>query len=248
MPKIPEAVVAMLASISIGAVWSNAASEFGVKTILERFTQISPKWLFVSDGYQFGGKPFDRRNEIIEIVGALQECLQQVVFLPYLDAESAAPVDALSWQELLSGEDPGRDEFQFERVSHDHPLWVLFSSGTTGLPKAIVHSHIGALMGMSSCTLFHMDFKPSDVGFFYTTTGWVMFTLLVGMMLPGSSIVLYDGSPAYPEKDILWKLAADTKATYFGASPTFVQLMEQFNISPGSKYDFSSLRGISCSG
>jgi acetoacetyl-CoA synthetase len=176
MPNIPETVIAMLASISIGALWSNAAPEFGRKTILDRFTQIKPKWLFVADGYQFGGKPFDRRDEIVAIASAMADSLQLVVYLPYLDAENTtAPVDAALWNELLTGEDPGRDVFRFERVAHDHPLWVLFSSGTTGLPKAIVHSHVGALMEMMKTMTFHMDLQRDDISFFYTTTGWVMF-------------------------------------------------------------------------
>jgi len=249
MPNIPETVIAMLAAISIGAVWSNAAPEFGRQTILDRFTQIKPKWLFVVDGYQFGGKSFDRREETRVIVEALADSLQQVVFLPYLDTGNAtAPVKAMLWQELLEGEDPGREDFRFERVPHGHPLWVLFSSGTTGLPKAIVHSHVGALMGMSVQSHFHIDIKSDDISFFYTTTGWVMFNLLVGMMLAETSIVLYDGNPAYPEPDVLWKMAADTRATGFGASPTYVQVISQLGINPGEKYDLSQMRWIACSG
>lgn len=249
MPNIPETVVAMLAAISIGAVWSNAAPEFGRQTILDRFTQIKPKWLFVADGYQFGGKTYDRREETRVIVAALADSLQQVVFLPYLDsANITPPVDAILWQEMLEGSDPGEENFVFERVPHDHPLWVLFSSGTTGLPKAIVHSHVGALMGMMVGARFHVDIKSNDISFFYTTTGWMMFNMLVGMMLAETSIVLYDGHPAYPEPDVLWKMAADTRATGFGASPTYVQMISQLGIKPGEKYDLSHMRWIACSG
>jgi acetoacetyl-CoA synthetase len=245
MPNIPETVVAMLATISIGAVWSVAAPEFGRKTILDRFTQIKPKWLFVADGYQFGGQPFDRRGEVEAIVGELSGSLEQVVYLPYLEpGNTSAPVDAILYNRLLAGEDPGRDNFRFERVEHDHPLWVLFSSGTTGLPKAIVHSHVGALMGMLACMTFHMNLKPADTSFFYTTTGWVMFTLQVSMLLTGCAGVLYDGNPAYPQIDVLWKMAADTKTTFFGASPTYVQLQESQGIEPGKVYDLSHLDSI----
>jgi acetoacetyl-CoA synthetase len=249
MPNIPETVIAMLASISIGALWSNAAPEFGRKTILDRFTQIEPRWLFVADGYVFGGKTFDRREEVAAIVNALSASLEQVVYLPYLDPQSReAPVAARFWSELLEGEDPGAEAFRFERVPHDHPLWVLFSSGTTGLPKAIVHSHQGALMEMLKVMTFHMDLKPDDISFFYTTTGWVMFNLLVAMMLTGARAVFYDGNPAAPTPDTLWKMAADTKATVFGASPTYVQVMEKLGVVPRQNHDLSRLRTILCSG
>jgi acetoacetyl-CoA synthetase len=245
MPNITETVVAMLATMSIACVWSNAAPEFGRKTILDRFTQIKPKWLFVADGYQFGGKPFDRRDEVEAIVAELQDSLEQVVYLPYLDEEdTTAPVDAILFSSLLQGEDPGRDNFKFERVAHDHPLWVLFSSGTTGLPKAIVHSHVGALMEMMKCMVFHMNLKPGDTSFFYTTTGWVMFNLQVAMLLTGCAGVLYDGNPAYPQLDVLWKMAEDTGTTFFGASPTYVQTMQNHGIEPGKKYDLSRMNSV----
>lgn len=249
MPNLPETVIAMLAAISIGAVWSNAAPEFGTKTILDRFSQIEPKWLFVADGYQFGGKPFDKRDDVGAIVDTLSGSLEQVVYLPYLNPENTAtPVAGVLWQELLTGTDPGAEDFRFERVAHDHPLWILFSSGTTGLPKAIVHSHVGALMEMHKVMTFHMDLKPDDVSFFYTTTGWVMFNAMVAMMLTGAKAVFYDGHPASPSPDVLWKMAADTRATMFGASPTYAQVMEQLGIVPGQKYDLSNLRTILCTG
>ncbi len=249
MPNLPETVIAMLAAISVGAVWSNAAPEFGTKTILDRFSQIKPKWLFLADGYQFGGKPFDKRDEMGAIIDALSGSLEQVVFLPYLDPENATmPVAGVLWPELLAGADPGAENFRFERVAHDHPLWVLFSSGTTGLPTAIVHSHIGALIEMHKVMTFHMDLKPGDVAFFYTTTGWMMFNALVAMMLTGAKAAFYDGHPASPSPDVLWKMAADTRATMFGASPTYAQAMEQLGIVPGEKYDLSRLRTILCTG
>jgi acetoacetyl-CoA synthetase len=245
MPNVPETVVAMLAAISIGAIWSNAAPEFGRKTILDRFTQIKPKWLFIADGYQFGGKAFDRRDETKAIVATLADSLEQVVYLPYLDPENTCPpVGAMLYSSLLQAQDPGRDTFRFERVAHDHPLWVLFSSGTTGLPKAIVHSHVGALMEMMKVMVFHMNLKPGDTSFFYTTTGWVMFNLQVAMLLSGCAGVLYDGNPAFPEVDVLWKMAEETGTTFFGASPTYVQLMQAQGIVPGERYDLSRLDSI----
>lgn len=249
MPNIPETVIAMLATISIGAVWSNAAPEFGNQTILDRFTQIKPKWLFVADGYQFGGKPFDRRQEIKAIVAALSGSLEQVIYLPYLNPDNHdTHVEAILWSEMVTGEDPGREQFQFQRVDHNHPLWILFSSGTTGLPKAIVHSHQGALIEMMKMMTFHMNLTEKDISFFYTTTGWVMFTLQVGMMLTGARGVFYDGNPTYPNVDVLWKMAADTRATVFGASPTYIQVMEQKGIKPNEIYDLSAINAILCSG
>ncbi|WNC74184.1 acetoacetate--CoA ligase [Thalassotalea psychrophila] len=244
MPNITETVVAMLATISIGCVWSIAAPEFGRKTILDRFTQIKPKWLFVADGYQFGGKQFNRDEETIAIVDALSDSLEQVVHLSYLDSDAKSPVDAIAYQSLFTAQDIGRDNFKFERVAHDHPVWVLFSSGTTGLPKAIVHSHVGALMGMLPCMFFHMNLKHDDTSFFYTTTGWVMFILEVSMMLSGCAAVLYDGNPAYPTIDVLWKMAAETKTTFFGASPTYVQLLENHGVKPKELHDLSHLNSI----
>ena len=248
MPNMPETVIAMLAAISIGAVWSNAAPEFGSSTILDRFSQIRPKWLFVVDGYRFAGKDFDKRKEFSEIIDALSDSLKQVVYLPYLYSDRhELSVDAVLWDTLLTGNDPG-DEFLYERVANDHPVWVLFSSGTTGLPKAIVHNHTGVLIELQKLSHFHLDLHPSDTAFFYTTTGWVMFNLLVAMMLTGASIVLFDGSPTSPKADVLWKIASETRTTIFGTSPAYVGLMEQQSVDPTANYDLSALRSVLCGG
>jgi len=245
MPNIPETAMLMLAVISVGAVWSVAAPEFGESTILDRFSQIKPKMLFVADGYRFGGKDFDRRGPIRNIVGELQDSLEQVVYLPYLMPQQREPcVDAVLWDTLMAADDPGADNFRFERVACDHPMWILFSSGTTGLPKAIVHGHVGALMELLKVHNFHINLKPGDVGFFYTTSGWMMFNYVVSMLLTGATGVLYDGNPAYPTPDVLWKMAADTGTTSFGASPTYVQALQNLGLEPGKTYDLSALTGI----
>ena len=245
MPNIPETLIAMLAAISIGAIWSNAAPEFGHQIVLDRFVQIKPKLLFVSDGYAFGGKRFERSEEIKIIVRALDDTLEQVVYLPYLNPENTVPpVKAALFASLLEGKDPGRDAFVFERVAFDHPLWVLFSSGTTGLPKAIVHSHVGALMELLKSGAFHLNLKPDSVGFFYTTTGWMMFNSVVSMMLSGAAVVLYDGNPTYPTPDVLWKMAADTGTTLFGASPSYVQVLQKLAVKPGEIFDLKKLDSI----
>lgn len=249
MPNIPETAVAMIATIAIGAIWSSAAPEFGVKTVTERFAQIEPKLIFAADGYRFGGKDFDRRGDVKAIVAALPT-LKHVVWMPYLDAQARLEgVDGVVlWDEAMTGPAPTREAFRFERVPYDHPIWILFSSGTTGLPKAIVHSHVGVLMEHLKLMHLQLDLKPGSNMFFYSTTGWMMFNLLVAALLTGSAATLYDGNPAYPEPDFLWKLAADTGATMFGASPTFVQIMEKMGLAPGKKFDLSKLECVMAAG
>ncbi|NGY03321.1 acetoacetate--CoA ligase [Solimonas terrae] len=249
MPNVPETAIAMMATTAIGGVWSSAAPEFGVRTVIERFSQIAPKVLFACDGYRFGGKDFGRSNEVRQIVDALPT-LEHLVWLPYLEATATLPDEPklVSWRQLLDHEDIPREQFRYERVAHDHPLWVLFSSGTTGLPKAIVHSHVGILIEQLKSTCFHVNLKPGSMMFFYSTTGWMMWNALLGSLLQGASVVLYDGSPVHPGPDFLWALAARTRATNFGASPTFVQMMEKAQLKPGTAFDLSALEAILVSG
>jgi acetoacetyl-CoA synthetase len=248
MPNIAETAVAMMATMAIGAVWSSAAPEFGVKTVVERFAQIEPKLIFAADGYRFGGKDFARGAEVQSIASQLPS-LQTVVWLSYLDPSAPAPLaQARTWASLMERPPVARDDFQFERVSYDHPLWVLFSSGTTGLPKAIVHSHVGALIEHLKLTHFHFGLGPHSAMFFYSTTGWVMWNLVLSALLTGGAAVLYDGSPAHPQPDLLWKLAADTGTTFFGASPTYIQMMEKAGLKPGERFDLSKLEAIMVGG
>lgn len=249
LPNVPETAIAMMATMAVGAIWSSAAPEFGVKTVIERFAQIRPKLLFVTDGYRFAGKNFDRGIEAREIVAGL-DSLETVVWLPYLYPDKlSAPVDgALNWNALLDHADVPRESFRYERVAHDHPLWVLFSSGTTGLPKAIVHSHVGVLVEHLKLAAFHMNLQPGKTMFFYSTTGWMMWNVVVASLFAGASAVLYDGSPVHPTPDLLWKMAADTKATHFGASPTFVQMMEKAGLKPGEAFDLSRLESVTVAG
>lgn len=249
MPNVPETAVAMMATVAIGAVWSSAAVEFGVRTVVERFEQIAPKVLFTADGYRFGGKDFGRAVEVRRIVAELPS-LQRVIWLPYLDPGAVAPdiPHVLPWSRLIEGADVPRTTFRYERVACDHPLWVVFSSGTTGLPKPIVHSHVGVLLEHLKLMHFHLNLKPGSVMFFYSTTGWMMWNILLASLLTGAAAVLYDGNPAYPAPDLLWKLAAETRATCFGASPTYVQMMEKAALRPGSSFDLSRLESIVVSG
>jgi acetoacetyl-CoA synthetase len=248
MPNIPETVIAMLATTAIGAVWSSAAPEFGARTVIDRFSQIEPAVLFIADGYRFGGKDFDRRSEI-EAIRAELPSVRHIVWLPYLDPRAQAPfAGAHLWADLLGGAPVEREAFAYERVAHDHPLWVLFSSGTTGLPKPIVHGHVGVLVEHLKSTGLGQDQGPEARMFFYTTTGWMMFNALLSALLQGSSIVLYDGHPAYPTPEFLWQLAADSRATLFGASPTFVQIMRKAGIVPRDRFDLSALKTVLLTG
>lgn len=249
MPNVPETAVAMMATAAIGAIWSSAAIEFGARTVIDRFAQIAPKVLFAADGYRFGGKEFGRESEVSHIVDELP-MLEYLIVLPYLKPNSdlvSHPL-AMTWAALAHADDAPLDDFQFERVPCDHPLWIVFSSGTTGLPKPIVHSHVGALVEHLKMMHFHLNLKPGSVMFFYTTTGWMMWNLLLAALLTGATAVLYDGNPAYPTPDFLWKLAADTGTTSFGASPTYVQIMEKAGLAPGERFDLSRLESILVSG
>jgi acetoacetyl-CoA synthetase len=249
MPNIPAAVVALLATSAIGAVWASCSPDFGSRGVLDRLQQLKPKVLFCVDGYRYGGKPFDRRGELAEIIGAL-EGLERVIYLPYLDPAAATRprADARLWSEVMDRPPVPAAGFQFEQVPFEHPLWILFSSGTTGLPKAIVQGHGGTLLEQYKAISFHMDMHPGDRMFFFTTTGWMMWNFLVSSILVRAVPVLYDGNPAYPDADVLWRMAQDCGAAYFGASPTYVDIMAKAGIVPGKKYDLSKLRVITPAG
>ena len=249
MPNVPETAVAMLATTAIGAVWSSAAPEFGTKTVTERFAQIAPKVLFAVDGYCFGGKRFKREAEVRSIIAELPT-LERVIWLPYLEPTAPLPElrGVVSWESLFDRAEVPREAFRYAHVEHDHPLWVVFSSGTTGLPKAIVHSHVGVLVEHLKLMHFHLGLKPGGVMFFYSTTGWMMWNLLLSAFCTGAAVVLYDGNPAYPALDFLWRLAADTGATSFGASPTYVQMMEKAGLEPGKRLDLSRLESVVVAG
>ena len=252
LPTTPQAVIAMIATIAIGAIWSSAAPEFGARTVIDRFAQIEPVVLFAADGYRFGGKPFDRRSEIETIAAALPG-LRHLVWLPSLDLAAPPPavppdVAVWSWHDLVAKPAPERDAFAYERVDESHPVWILYSSGTTGLPKAIVHGHAGILAEQLKTTAFNMNLRPGSRAFFYTTTGWMMFNALACALLQSASIVLYDGNPAYPRPDTLWQLAADTRVTLFGASPTYVQQMQKAGLVPRERFDLAALETIFLAG
>jgi acetoacetyl-CoA synthetase len=245
MPNIPQTIVAFLACASIGAIWSSCSPDFGTKSVTERFQQIEPVVLFAVDGYQYNGKAFDRRPIIAELQQALPT-LHTTILVPYL-AEEIEPRelrDVLSWTEILK--QPG--ELSFEQVPFQHPLWVLYSSGTTGLPKAIVQGHGGILLEHLKSLTLDVNLKPGDRFFWFTTTGWMMWNFLLSGLLVEATIVLYDGSPAYPDIGTLWKLTQDTEITFFGTSAAFITSCMKAGIEPGQHYDLQKLVGIGSTG
>ncbi|MGC2191402.1 MAG: acetoacetate--CoA ligase, partial [Candidatus Dormiibacterota bacterium] len=244
LPNIPEAVIACLATASLGAIWSSCSPDFGERAVLDRFQQIEPKVLFAADGYRYGGRDFDRRELIANLSSGLTS-LEQLVTVPYLFPKgSEVTPGSLSWNQLVGdGQEP-----QFAAVPFDHPLWILYSSGTTGLPKPIVHSHGGIVLEQLKVLGLHADLGPADRSFWFTTTGWMMWNYLISSLLVGATPVLYDGSPAEPDLGRLWALAADAKVTHFGTSAAHLSACLKAGLQPASQFDLAQLRFLGSTG
>jgi acetoacetyl-CoA synthetase len=248
LPNIPEAIVAFLATASLGAVWSSCSPDFGPASVIDRFAQIEPKVLFAVDGYRYGGKDFDRRETLAALQAAMPT-LTRTVVLPYLDPDPdlSGLRDATRWDELLAA--GAGAELTFERVPFDHPLWVLYSSGTTGLPKAIVQGQGGILLEHLKKLHLHVDAHPGDRLFWFTTTGWMMWNFLVSGLLTRSAIVLYDGNPGHPDMSVLWDLAARAGVTMFGTSASYIAACMKAGVEPaGEGRDLSRLKAVGSTG
>ncbi|WP_046471713.1 acetoacetate--CoA ligase [Allosalinactinospora lopnorensis] len=243
LPNIAESVAAFYACASIGAVWSSCSPDFGVRSVVDRFSQIEPKVLLAVDGYRYGGRDFDR----LDVIAALREqlpTLEHTVVLSYL--RDRAVDGALSWEEFEEASDGA--PLRFESLPFDHPLWVLYSSGTTGLPKAIVHGHGGMLLEQLKNLNLHLDARSGDRVFWYTTTGWMMWNFLVSVLLTEASIVLYDGSPGYPDLGALWDLAERAGITIFGTSASYIAGCMKEDVHPTDGRDLSALHAIGSTG
>ncbi len=231
-PNSPDTLVAFLATASLGAIWSSCSPDFGIRAIADRFTQLAPTVLIAVDDHVYGGKSFDIRST----VDALRRQLPSL----------RATLTPAGWDNLLAAHSGA--ELAFEAVDFDHPLWVLYSSGTTGLPKGIVQGHGGIVVEHLKALLLQCDLGPGQRFFWFTTTGWMMWNYLISGLLVGASIVLYDGSPGHPDLGALWRLAAEERVSYFGTSAPFVQSCRKAGLRPGAEFDLTALRVVGSTG
>ncbi len=247
MPNMPETIIAMLAATSLGAVWSSCSPDFGIKGVLDRFGQIQPKVLFTANGYSFKGRQFDSLERISNVLKELPTT-EKVVVVPYTDQDpdiSNVP-KAVMYDDFKSPEDGL--EVEFEQLPADHPLYIMYSSGTTGLPKCMVQSTAGILLHHIKELMLHTDLKRDDTIFYFTTCGWMMWNWLTSSLALGASLVLFDGNPFHPDPEALWRLAQGEKITIFGTSAGYISAIMNAGVKPGKKYDLSPLRTLLSTG
>lgn len=247
IPNINEAIVAMLASTSIGAIWSSCSPDFGFQGVMDRFGQIEPKILFIANGYFYNGRNFDSLAKVKEIVEKIPS-IEKVIVVPYSDPNPDISIvpNSVIYQDFLAKEDDL--EIEFEQLPFDHPVYILYSSGTTGVPKCMVHGAGGTLLQHFKELVLHSDLKREDNIFYFTTCGWMMWNWLVSSLMVGSSILLFDGSPFYPDSGALFKLAEEQGMTHFGTSAKYIAAVEKDGLKPAEKYDLSSLKAVMSTG
>ena len=245
LPNIPEALVAFLAASAIGAVWSSCSPDFGTNSVVDRFQQIAPKVLIAVDGYGYNGKTIDRVAELGQLQGALPS-LERILLIDHRGGAGRCVLPGVdAWEQVLA---KSAGPLHFASLPFDHPLWVLYSSGTTGIPKAITHSHGGVLLEQLKHLGLHCDVKPGDRFFWYSTTGWVMWNIGLSVLLLGAVPVIYDGNPGYPDQSRLWAMAERARLTHFGTGAAYLIACMKAGLNPGSSFDLKSLRVMGSTG